>query len=278
MGACYNSPMASMSARPGSFTRGAVGLAPPFVWVGDHIGCELPGGRVLFTTRRGGVSAPPYDTLNLGVLTDDDRGAVDANRERLAGVIGIARERTLQGWQVHGATVRRVRELPAPGTALEQADGQATALNGVAAVVLTADCLPIALVAAGAVAIVHAGWRGLAGGVIAEGVAALRELGAHGHVRAAIGPGAGVCCYETGPEVHAAFAAYGEQARHGTHADLKHVARRQLLDAGVREVHDSAICTMCAPRGLLFSHRRDGGVTGRQAGVVWREDGGSWPS
>ena len=124
--------------------------------------------------------SPPYDTLNLGVLTDDDRAAVDANRDRLAALIGIARERTLQGWQVHATTVRRVHELPAADAPLAEADGQATALEGVAAVVLTADCLPVALVAAQAVAIVHAGWRGLAGGVIAEGVAALRELGAHG--------------------------------------------------------------------------------------------------
>jgi YfiH family protein len=263
-----------MPVRAGS----SVDLPAPFQWVGDHIGCALPGGRVLFTTRRGGVSLPPYDTLNLGVLTDDDRAAVDANRDRLASLIGIARERTLQGWQVHAATVRRVRELPVADAPLAEADGQATALEGIAAVVLTADCLPVALIAAEAVAIVHAGWRGLAGGVIAEGVAALRELGAHGDIRAAIGPGAGVCCYETGPEVHAAFAADGERARRGEHADLKYVARRQLLDAGVREVHDTAICTICAPPGLLFSHRRDGGVTGRQAGVVWRAGGDSWPS
>jgi YfiH family protein len=270
--------MASMPAHAGLRTDGPVDLPAPFGWVGDHIGCTLPGGRVLFTTRRGGVSRPPYDTLNLGVLTADDRAAVDANRDRLAALIGIARERTIQGWQVHAATVRRVHELPGADAPLAEADGQATALDGIAAVVLTADCLPIALVAPQAVAIVHAGWRGLAGGVIAEGVAALRELGAPGEIRAAIGPGAGVCCYETGPEVHAAFAAYGELARRGAHADLKHVARRQLLDAGVAEVHDTAICTMCAPAGLLFSHRRDGGMTGRQAGVVWRASGGAWPS
>lgn len=260
--------------------RATAQLAPPFHWVGEHIGCTLPGGRVLFTTRRGGVSAAPYDALNLGILTDDDRGAVDANRERLAAAIGIARERTLQGLQVHGSVVRRARELPAAGAELEQADGQATALEDVAAVVLTADCLPVAIAAADAVAIIHAGWRGLVGGVIEEGVRALRELGADGELHAAIGPGAGVCCYETGPEVHAAFAAYGPQARYGDHADLKLVARRQLEQAGVAEVHDAGICTLCAPPGLFFSHRRDGVRTGRQAAVVWREREGApaWPS
>jgi len=255
-------------------------LAPPFHWAGEHIGCSLPGGRVLFTTRRGGVSPPPYDTLNLGVLTDDDRGAVDANRDRLAAAIGIARERTLQGLQVHGTVVSRARELPGAGAELEAADGQATALQDVAAVVLTADCLPVAIAGAEAIAIVHAGWRGLAGGVLEEGVRALRDLGAGGELHAAIGPGAGVCCYETGPEVHAAFAAYGPRARRGDHADLKLVARRWLEHAGVGDVHDVGLCTLCAPPGLFFSHRRDGGRTGRQAAVVWREHDASapWPT
>jgi len=192
-------------------------LPVPFAWAGEHIGCELPGGRVLFTTRRGGVSKPPYDTLNLGLLTDDDPADVAANRARLATLTGVAAERTLRGVQVHEGHVRRVRELPQRDAPLEDADGQATALTGVAALVLTADCLPVALIAREAVAIVHAGWRGLAGGVLSEGVRALRELGAAGEIHAAIGPGAGVCCYETGPEVHAAFESYGPPARRGEH-------------------------------------------------------------
>ncbi|MDQ3676114.1 MAG: polyphenol oxidase family protein, partial [Actinomycetota bacterium] len=121
-----------------------------------------------------------------------------------------------------------------------------------------------------AVAIVHAGWRGLAAGVLTDGIAALRELGATGEIRAAIGPGAGVCCYEAGPDVHEAFASYGPDARRGENADLKLVARRQLERDGVTQVHDVGLCTLCAPPELFFSHRRDGGLTGRQAGVVWR--------
>ncbi|MEJ7825556.1 MAG: polyphenol oxidase family protein [Solirubrobacteraceae bacterium] len=267
-------------ASPPASTAGTVELSAPFRWAGEHIGCVLPGGRALFTTRRGGVSAAPYDTLNLGGLTDDDGACVRANRDRLAALTSIAWERTLQGMQVHETDVRRVRELPEASAALEPADGQATALAGVAAVVLTADCLPVVLVSDGAVAAVHAGWRGLAGGILAEGVRALRDLGAAGAVRAAIGPGAGVCCYETGPEVHAAFASYGAGARDGDHADLKHVARRQLEQVGVAEIHDVGLCTLCAPRGMFFSHRRDGAATGRQAGVVWREHDGRapWPS
>jgi YfiH family protein len=264
--------MASTPAQAGQPPLAEPELPAPFHWVGEHIGCALPGGRVLFTTRRGGTSAAPFDTLNLGILTADDPAAVSANRDRLAVATAIARDRTLQGVQVHGRVVRRVRELPDPAA---DADGQATALEGVAAVVLTADCLPVALVAREAVAIVHAGWRGLAGDVLGEGVRALRELGAGGAVRAAIGPGAGACCYEAGPEVHAAFAPYGPLARRGDNADLKHVARSQLERAGVSEVLDVGICTLCAPPGLFFSHRRDGATTGRQAGVVWREP---WPS
>jgi copper oxidase (laccase) domain-containing protein len=100
-------------------------------------------------------------------------------------------------------------------------------------------------------------------------MAALRELGAHGDVHAAIGPGARGCCYEVGEEVHDRFAAYG--ARRGArNLDLATVARAQLVAAGATAVHDVGLCTMCAGEALFFSHRRDAGVTGRQAGVVWR--------
>jgi len=135
--------------------------------------------------------------------------------------------------------------------------------------VFVADCLPVMLVADGAVAALHAGWRGLAGGILAEGVAALRELGGDGAITAALGPSARGCCYEVGEEVHAAFAGY--DARVGErNLDLVAVARAQLAAEGVAEVRDVALCTICADPALFFSHRRDGGVTGRQAGVVWR--------
>jgi YfiH family protein len=238
-----------------------VKVPAPFAMAGDHIGIDLPGGGVLFTTRRGGVSEGPFASLNLGLGTDDDPERVGENRERLAAQAGVARERFAHGRQVHGTEVRRVTAL-AHG-APSDADGQATALAGVAPVVVVADCLPIALVAREAVAMVHAGWRGLAGGIVGEGVAALRELGA-GAFRAAIGPGAGPCCYEVGAEVHAALGTSGRTA------DLKAVAREQLEAAGAQEVHDVGLCTLCAGPELFFSHRRDGGVTGRQAGVAWR--------
>jgi polyphenol oxidase len=124
----------------------------------------------------------------------------------------------------------------------------------------------VALSAPGAVAMVHAGWRGLAAGVLDEGVAALRDVGATGPVTAAIGPGAGGCCYEVGDEVRVTFEDVPE-AMLGRNVDLKAVATARLRAAGVEEVHDSGLCTMCDPR--FFSHRRDQGTTGRQGGVAW---------
>jgi len=233
------------------------------------VAADLDGGRVLFSTRRGGVSEGPFASLNLGRLTADDPANVDANRERLADAVGVPRERFLYGRQVHGARVRRAAEPPSAARPAADEDGQATALPEAAALVFTADCLPVALTAHGAVAALHGGWRGLAGGILAEGVAALRELGAEGPITAALGPAARGCCYEVGEEVHARFAAY--DARRGDrNLALDAVARAQLEAAGVAEIVDTGLCTMCADPALFFSHRRDGGVTGRQAGVVWR--------
>ena len=124
------------------------------------------------------------------------------------------------------------------------------------------------LASGGAVAALHGGWRGLAGGILAEGVAALRDLGAEGPVTAAIGPGARGCCYEVGEEVHAAFADIPGVRVGERNLDLAAVARHALAAAGVETIHDVGLCTICDER--FFSHRRDGGVTGRQAGVVWR--------
>jgi copper oxidase (laccase) domain-containing protein len=133
------------------------------------------------------------------------------------------------------------------------------------AAVHTADCLPIAIGGEGAVAMLHAGWRGLAGGVVAAGVTALRELGADGELHAAIGPGAGGCCYEVGEELSGLFPDFVT----GRLLDLKAVAAAQLREAGVGEVRDVGVCTICAAPERLFSHRRDGPGTGRQGGFAW---------
>jgi polyphenol oxidase len=244
-------------------------LPEPFRWEGEHIAAGLPGARVLFTTRRGGVSPAPFDSLNLGRLTADDGANVDANRDRLAAAVGIPRERFVYGRQVHGASVRRATEPPGPTRPAAEEDGQATALEDAAALVFVADCLPIALAADGAVAALHGGWRGLAEGIVREGVAALRELGARGDISAAIGPGAGGCCYEVGEEVHERFAGVPGARAGERNLDLPAIARVKLAEAGVERVHDVGLCTMCHGE-LFFSHRRDRGTTGRQAGVVWR--------
>src|SRR3954471_10424682 len=160
---------------------------------GEHITLDLPGGTVLFTNRHGGVSEGPYTSLNLGLWTDDERERVLENRERVASLAGIEWRRFAQGRQVHGTSVRSLDGPPPPGEPPD-ADGQAASARGVAPIVLTADCLPVALVAPEAVAMLHCGWRGLAGVIIAHGVLALRDLGATGDIAAAVGPGAGRCC------------------------------------------------------------------------------------
>jgi purine-nucleoside/S-methyl-5'-thioadenosine phosphorylase / adenosine deaminase len=233
---------------------------------GEHFAIDLPGARAVFTTRRGGFSGGSYAGLNLGRLTDDRPEDVDRNRAALEAELGVPLSYIRQ---VHGTTVLRVRTPTRPGPDLPQADGQATGEPGVAVMVMVADCLPIAVAGRGAVAMLHGGWRGLAGGIVEEGVEAVRELGADGPLAAAIGPGAGVCCYEVGEEVHEAFAEHGPHVRRGANLDLRRVARERLERAGVQTIHDVGLCTICAPPSLLFSHRRDRGVTGRQAGIAW---------
>jgi polyphenol oxidase len=218
---------------------------------GGHLGIDLPGATILFTTRRGGASEGPYASLNLGLRTDDDPARVQENRDRARALAGG--RRLAQGQQVHGTRV----VVDAQG--VEQADGQVVTGTDAAAIALVADCLPVALAAPGAAAMVHAGWRGVAAGVLEAGIAALGP----GPVSAAIGPGIGPCCYEVGDDVRAIFATSGRTL------DLKAQARRRLEAAGVAEVHDCALCTACEPE-RFFSHRRDRGATGRQAGLAWR--------
>lgn len=251
-------------------------LSAPFVACGEHAAIDLPGGRALFTTRRGGRSEGPFRSLNLGRFSalpdmpEDDLEAVAANRARVAELAGVEPAGLVGTRQVHGTEVLELDEAPAPGAPPRSGDGQLTARHGLAPMALAADCVPIALASGGAVAVLHGGWRGLAGGIVGTGVAALRAASGAGPVHAAIGPGIGPCCYEVGDDVLAAFPRHRDAARDGSRLDLKAVARAELLDAGVEVVHDIDLCTACSNPELFFSHRRDRGVTGRQAGVVWR--------
>jgi YfiH family protein len=226
-----------------------------------HIELDLPRAHVRFTTRAGGISEGPYASLNLGHWTEDDPRAVAENRRRGADGRPLA-----FGRQVHGTSVLTV-DGATPEDAITDADGVATAASGVAALVLTADCLPIALATPKAIAMVHAGWRGLADGVLEAGVQAVRALDCAGELTAAIGPGAGGCCYEVGDEVAARFPEVERRADRTI--DLKAIAARRLRAAGAVEVLDVARCTICEP-DVFFSHRASGGLTGRQGGLVWR--------
>jgi YfiH family protein len=225
---------------------------------------ELGGACALFTTRRGGFSSGPFKSLNLGRLTADRPEAVQRNREAVQREVGRPLGTVRQ---VHGATVVHMEAPPQPGP-LAEADGIVTRRKDAAAAVLTADCLPVVVAGRHAVAMLHCGWRGLAAGVLEEGVRALQGSGEEGELEAAIGPGIGVCCYEVGEDVHAAFASYGPGVRQGASLDLGKVAQHQLARTGVRTVYALGLCTSCHP-DLFFSHRRDHGVTGRQAGVAW---------
>lgn len=234
---------------------------------------DLPGARAAFSTRLGGFSEGPFASLNLGILTDDDRGAVVENRSRLAGALGRKPESVLIGRQVHRAEVltHEAPQIPAPfaapGSPIADVDGHLTANPSLAPLVFVADCLPVALAGPGGVAMLHCGWRGLATGVVASGVAGVQATDA------AIGPGIGRCCYEVGEEVLDAFSDLGDGIATGRMLDLTEVARRLLERAGVERVTAAGLCTSCEEE-LFFSHRRDGARTGRQAGLAWLADGG----
>jgi polyphenol oxidase len=228
---------------------------------------ELPGARATFSTRLGGVSEPPFDTLNLGILTGDER--VPENRRRLGAALGLDSHRVLIGRQVHASTVARHSSPMDPpafanGSRAPEADGQATGVPGLVPLVFVADCLPVALAGARGVAMIHCGWRGLASGIVERGVEEVEASAA------AIGPAIGPCCYEVGEEVAGAFEPLGDGIRKGRMLDLVEVTRRLLAEAGVNDVEVAGLCTSCEAE-LFFSHRRDGGVTGRQAGLVWME-------
>jgi polyphenol oxidase len=230
---------------------------------------ELPGARAVFTTRTGGVSAGPFESLNVGILTGDEREHVLENRRRAAGAAGTEPESVLIGRQVHGAEIERREEAPSPSPFADgsgspsEVDGQVTAAYGLTPFVFVADCLPVALSGPQGVAMVHCGWRGLAGGIVARGAGEVRATAA------AVGPGIGPCCYEVGGEVLASFEDLGDGIAKGRMLDLREVTRRLLATAGVTDVDVSGLCTSCNP-DLFFSHRRDHGETGRQAGMVTR--------
>jgi polyphenol oxidase len=228
---------------------------------------ELPGARAIFSTREGGVSEGPYRSLNLGFLTDDEPARVIENRTRLASAASVDPERLVLARQVHGAELRewdgpdpqRVYADPG-GKQPPEVDGHLTEVADLALLVFVADCYPVALSDGTRVAMLHCGWRPLAGGIIGKAVATFDKPPA-----GAVGPGIGGCCYEVGPEVAERFAEI-PGALDGRMLDLRRVIAAQLEAAGVTAVEHLDRCTSCDER-RYFSHRRDGGITGRQAGL-----------
>lgn len=220
--------------------------------------------EVVFSTRAGGVSEGCYASLNLGRLTGDDVERVDENRRRLCAEVGGELGRLALNRQVHSADVHRAEA----GRHGRPGDGLWTDEPDLPVLAFAADCLPIALVRADgerpAVAVVHAGWRGLLAGIVGE---AARTLG--GELAACVGPAIGPCCYEVGVDVSEPFAAaFGPDVVRVRTLDLWTAAERALRAAGVERVERVDLCTSCNPE-LFFSHRRTGLPRGVQ-GVIAR--------
>ena len=229
-----------------------------------------------FSTRLGGVSLAPMDSLNLGLSTGDMRENVLTNRERAAEALGLPGGVALVG-QVHGTDVAEVTES---GPDRETADALWTRRSGQAIGILVADCTPILLEdrRTGTVAAVHAGWRGAVAGIAARVVqTVVREAAIDpGDLVAVLGPGIGSCCFEVGPEVVEALEVvpggsaglwHVPPGKERAHVDVAGISARFLASEGVSQVHLSGLCTACDP-GRFFSHRRDRGQTGRMMGAI----------
>ena len=230
--------------------------------------------RAAVTTRPGGVSRAPYDGFNLATHVGDDPAAVRENRTRLRAELALPAEPV---WlkQVHGVAV-----VDAAQSGSEpEADGAFAARPGAVCTVLTADCLPVLLCNRDGtkVAALHAGWRGLVGGVIEAGVKALGVPG--NELLAWLGPAIGPASFEVGPEVRAAFVRHDTEAAQAFQAaqdgkylaDIYQLARLRLQRLGVAAVHGGGFCTV-TDGARFFSYRRDG-ATGRMASLIWLADG-----
>jgi YfiH family protein len=210
--------------------------------------------RVWFTDRQGGASETPYATLNLAARVGDDVGAVETNRRKVADAAGFDLSTLALAKQVHGADSIEVQ--PGMVGVVGSADVLVTRVVGVVIGILTADCAPVIVAGPDAVAVAHAGWRGLVAGAVER---AVKEVGVV--ERAWVGPAIRACCYEVGPEVVDAFEQAGLPVEGPDRVDPVLAAVAALRRAGVERVASVAECTSSDPR--YFSYRRDG-VTGRQ--------------
>jgi YfiH family protein len=231
-----------------------------------------PNVRAAFSLRLGGVSEAPFDSLNLGAHVGDDPARVSENRQRVEAALALpAPPRWLT--QVHGVNV--LDAPPAADAAPESADAVVLRHPGTVGVIQVADCLPVLLAAADgrAVAAAHAGWRGLAAGVLEATVERLAEPA--GSLMAWLGPAIGPAHFEVGDEVRAAFTqqdpgaagAFAPNARGRWQCDLARLARRRLQALGVQQVYGGRWCTFADPT-RFFSYRREGRC-GRMGAFVW---------
>jgi len=247
----------------------------------EAIGCLEPrwpavtGVTARFTLRSGGVSQGAYASLNLGSHVGDRPAAVAHNRARLREQLGLPDE-PLWLQQVHGCEMLDADQLGAVSAgSAPRADAAVSRRGGRVLAVLVADCLPVLFAACdgSAIGIAHAGWRGLAAGVLE---AAVRALAGHGPLQAWLGPAIGPAHFEVGDEVRAAFvahdaratAAFVPNARGRWQCDLGALARARLAALGIDSLHADASCTYAQPQ-RFYSYRRDG-VTGRMAALIWR--------
>jgi YfiH family protein len=228
--------------------------------------------RAVITTRAGGVSGGPYESFNLGYSSGDDAAAVRENRERLRAALP-AEPRWLK--QVHGARVIEAESV----SAAPDADASTACEAGTVCAIMVADCLPVLLADGGGsvVAAAHAGWRGLAGGVIDNTVAAMVARGADARgLVAYIGPGIGPTAFEVGDDVYDAFtsrdtgaaAAFSRGEAGKWLADLPQLARRALERCGVTSIRGGELCTY-TDAARFYSYRRDR-TTGRMGAFIWR--------
>jgi len=221
---------------------------------------EVPGPYdVVFTTRAGGVSEGPFESLNLGRRTGDHVDRVDENRRRLCAEVGANDEDLTLGFQTHSTVVNRAEagSRGAPG------DGLWTEEPGIPMVALGADCVLMAMARTNgsqpALAVVHAGWRGLIDGIV-ESTAQILGAG----FAAVIGPAIGPCCYEVGEEVASPYRArFGDEIVSGRKLDLWTAAEQAARDAGAATVDRLDLCTRCND-DLFFSERRTGRPRGTQ--------------
>lgn len=240
--------------------------------------------RHAFTTRYGGVSTGVYKSLNLGINRGDDPAKVEENYRTICGHLGMRLDKMIFSRQVHGDTVRVVTGDDSLGDIFlygsYEADALVTTEPDLPLIVFTADCIPILLhdPVSGCVGACHAGWRGTVIDIAGKTVKAMTEVsgGLPGDIKAAIGPGIGMCCFETGKEV--AQAVMGVLGNRGDYCievkredkymvDLKQVNRQLLFRAGVEDVSVSGECTMCSHE-KYWSHRHTDGVRGSQASII----------